>query len=151
MVLTLVCIQVLVLALIVESASMGWLMYIETYTGWRCMNKKDFSHLQATFNFFSILTLIRKDYTNPRVDYAFASLYKQLGSPGAFIVDLRPFMYVICVIFSHSVAEQLSRSSKLFRYSVPKSPTMHELDPAIGKTSILGVEVRFIWSSLFDS
>jgi hypothetical protein len=111
--------------------------------------RKNFFHLERLSTSSLCESSIRKRHANRRLDYAFASLHKQLGSPGAFIVDLRPFMYVICVIFSHSVAEQLSRSSKLFRYSVPKSPTMHELDPAIGKTSILGVEVRLIWGSFF--
>jgi hypothetical protein len=96
-----------------------------------------------------ILTCINIVQSSPLLtrvaDYVFTELHKALGSPGVLTIDMRPVSYVICIIFSHSIAEQLSRPSKLFRYSVHKSPTMHELDPAIGNSSILAAEVSHDW------
>ena len=56
------------------------------------------------------------------------------------IFDIRPFNYVVCFISGHDIAEQVSRPSKTFRYSVPKSPTLGELIPLIGHQSILSAE-----------
>jgi len=53
---------------------------------------------------------------------------------------MRPAVPPLCVILSHEVAEQFSKPSPLFRYSVPKSPTLDEFLPVTGRWSILRVE-----------
>jgi hypothetical protein len=57
-------------------------------------------------------------------------------------LDMWPLDYTILFVTSHKVAEQLSRSSKQFRYSSPKSPTMHQFDGLVGKGSMLMENVR---------
>jgi len=45
------------------------------------------------------------------------------------------------VIASHEIAEQISRTTKMFPYSVTKSPTMAEIEGLIGKKSLIRAEV----------
>ncbi|KAK3938018.1 putative sterigmatocystin biosynthesis P450 monooxygenase stcS [Diplogelasinospora grovesii] len=61
----------------------------------------------------------------------------ELGNPSVFVVDLRPVGHPMAVITSHDVAEQVSRATKLFPWSTPKSPTMGSLVHLIGPRSIL--------------
>lgn len=53
-----------------------------------------------------------------------------------FVVDLRPVSYPILVVANHAVAEQISRVSALFPWSVTKSPTNHAHDQLIGRDSM---------------
>lgn len=66
-------------------------------------------------------------HTYPKLtskDYIFYDLVKSMGHPPIVITDFRPFVYEIALITSHDVCEQITKSSKTFPYSVPKSPTM---------------------------
>jgi hypothetical protein len=56
-------------------------------------------------------------------------------------VDLRPTMRGMIVVASHGIAEQLSRSTRMFPYSVTKSPTMSGIEQLIGKKSLITAEV----------
>lgn len=53
------------------------------------------------------------------------------------MLDMRPVSYCVCIITSHNVAEQVSKSTSLRPYSVDKSPTMGEMLPIIGEHSII--------------
>ncbi|KAJ6012332.1 hypothetical protein N7522_002687 [Penicillium canescens] len=55
-------------------------------------------------------------------------------------IHLRPFSPPICVVCDHEVAEQISSSSELFQYSVPKSSIMRLVRHFTGKTSIVLAE-----------
>ncbi|KAL2169224.1 hypothetical protein VTG60DRAFT_6304 [Thermothelomyces hinnuleus] len=66
------------------------------------------------------------------IDPVFAQIAKDLGSPPLMYLDLRPVSYPMVVINSHEIAEQVSRVSKLFPWSTPKSPTMWGLVRVIG-------------------
>jgi cytochrome P450 len=77
------------------------------------------------------------EISNTDTDYAFKRICDDLGSPPLFVIDMRPLFYPICVINSHQVMEQISRPSKLFKYSVFKSPTVKWLTPIIGPKSII--------------
>lgn len=55
--------------------------------------------------------------------------------------DLRPVNYPMVIVNSHEVAEQISRVSKQFAWSAPKSPTMDALVRVIGRESILTRQV----------
>ncbi|QDS73378.1 hypothetical protein FKW77_007316 [Venturia effusa] len=70
-------------------------------------------------------------------DYAFKKISDDLGSPPLFVIDMRPLFYPLCIINSHQVMEQISSKHQLFKYSVPKSPTVKWLEPLIGPTSII--------------
>jgi cytochrome P450 len=51
---------------------------------------------------------------------------------------MRPILSTpIAVIFSHAIAEQCSKPSKHFRYSLPKSYTIRSVHPIIGTESML--------------
>ncbi|KAK4463055.1 putative sterigmatocystin biosynthesis P450 monooxygenase stcS [Cladorrhinum samala] len=69
--------------------------------------------------------------------YAHDLLKSMPGSPSLLFLDLRPITWPMAVIARHEVAEQISRSSKLFPYSTPKSPTMAEFLRLIGPRSFL--------------
>ncbi|KAI1253885.1 hypothetical protein MGN70_004280 [Eutypa lata] len=56
------------------------------------------------------------------------------------LVDLRPVNPPMVLVSDHSIAEQISKPSKLFPLSTPKSPTWTHMIPIIGTTSILGKE-----------
>lgn len=65
----------------------------------------------------------------------------RLGWPPMLLVDLRPVSYPMLVVTSHDVAEQVSRPSKRFASSVPKSPTLGDIWTLTGRNSILLSEV----------
>ncbi|QGA18889.1 hypothetical protein EYB26_006574 [Talaromyces marneffei] len=65
------------------------------------------------------------------IDYTLLAFSKEIPNhPGFFF---SPLVFVM----SHEIAEQLSRASALFKYSVPKSPTIGLLHYLIGKQSII--------------
>lgn len=72
-----------------------------------------------------------------RIDIVFLEAKRHLSNPSVFILDLRPVQHVLCVVGSHEVAEQVSRSSKNFPYSMGKSPTMRLFEHLLGPMSIL--------------
>ncbi|OIW22527.1 cytochrome P450 [Coniochaeta ligniaria NRRL 30616] len=74
-------------------------------------------------------------------------IYESLGRPPVFVVDLRPVSYAILVVANHEVAEQISRVSPLFPWSVTKSPTNHANDQLVGKDS-MNVKEGEDWKAL---
>ncbi|KAK4031724.1 putative sterigmatocystin biosynthesis P450 monooxygenase stcS [Parachaetomium inaequale] len=70
-------------------------------------------------------------------DPVFAKMAKDLGNPPLMFLDLRPVSYPMVLVTSHEVAEQVSRASKQFAWSTPKSPTIGALVRLIGPESIL--------------
>lgn len=73
------------------------------------------------------------------IDNAFEALAQKAGSPPFVALDMRPISYVVCIIRDPFVAEQVSRATKAYPYSQPKSPTMTELMPVTGHHSIIAV------------
>ena len=57
------------------------------------------------------------------------------------MLDIRPLNYAMAIIGDHEVAEQVSRASKIFPYSLPKSPTMTYIDPLVGHHSLVSIQV----------
>ncbi|KAH6623878.1 cytochrome P450 [Chaetomium tenue] len=70
-------------------------------------------------------------------DPVFATMAKELGNPPVMFLDLRPASYPMVLVNSHEVAEQVTRASKMFAWSTPKSPTMGALVRLIGPESVL--------------
>lgn len=65
----------------------------------------------------------------------------EAGRPELLALDLRPVNYMMMVVTSHEVAEQISRTTKLFPTGVTKSPTVQgSYRRLIGKKSMLSEE-----------
>ena len=73
-----------------------------------------------------------------------SDIARSSDSPDLISLDLRPAVkYPMVVIGSHYIAEQITKSSKAFPYSVEKSPTMKEgFVRLIGPNSLLTEEVN---------
>ncbi|VUC24471.1 unnamed protein product [Clonostachys rosea] len=69
-------------------------------------------------------------------DAIMAEIHKDIGSPPFYILDMRPVNPPTVVIASHEVAEQLSRPSKGFPYSVHRAPTAERMIPILGSKAI---------------
>ncbi|KAI1391550.1 cytochrome P450 [Hypoxylon trugodes] len=69
-------------------------------------------------------------------DSVFIQMNNDLGRPPLMLVDLRPINRPMVLIRSHDIAEQISKASKLYPTSTPKSDLGY-LEPVIGPTSIL--------------
>ncbi|EMR71667.1 putative cytochrome p450 protein [Eutypa lata UCREL1] len=63
-------------------------------------------------------------------------MHNTLGRPQLMLVDLRPVNRPMVLVTSHDIAEQVSKSSKLFPTSVPKADLRY-LEHLIGSTSVL--------------
>lgn len=69
-------------------------------------------------------------------------MLEEIGNPPIMLLDLRPVSRPLLVIRSHEIAEQVSRQSKMWPYSAPKSDTMMYLTPLLGEKSIVMSQVR---------
>jgi hypothetical protein len=67
-------------------------------------------------------------------------IYEELGKPDIFVLDMAPIFRVL-VICSPIIAEQISKPSSQYPYSMPKSWTVADVLPLVGKQSILNSEV----------
>ena len=79
--------------------------------------------------------------TNLSADAVFSEIYETLGNVPAFILDLYPAGPVLCVVCSHHVAEQITKISRAFPYSLPKAPTTRAFEDLLGPSSIVIAEV----------
>lgn len=70
-------------------------------------------------------------------------MYEKLGRPPLFFVDMRPVSKPVALITSHDLAEQVTKSSALFPWSTPKTPTMKDTIHLLGPSSLISAEVRF--------
>ncbi|RAH49986.1 cytochrome P450 [Aspergillus brunneoviolaceus CBS 621.78] len=88
-------------------------------------------HLKTIHEFMS------KGEPERHIDEVLLEIKAHLNHPPLFVLDLRPVQYPLCVIGDHEVAEQISRSSKEYPYSMTKSPTIKDLHSLIGMGSII--------------
>lgn len=129
--------------LLVALATIGWFAY-KTLRYYRIEQNEGIP--QAPPNFFlghmKVLgEFYRKGDIRRHIDYVFMQVAKGVGSTSVCLFDVRPASYIICVVLSHEVAEQISRSTKLFPWSTPKSPTMTDVKPIVGSHSIIMAQV----------
>lgn len=107
---------------------------------WRFKQFKGWPQLKSSL-FWGHMKVMREfvNQGDPKrdVDMVFSSVFRALGKPPLMIFDFRPIMYPMVVVTSHEVAEQVSRPSRAFPWSLPKSPTLGAMRPLIGKYSIL--------------
>ncbi|KAI0378394.1 cytochrome P450 [Hypomontagnella monticulosa] len=73
-------------------------------------------------------------------DKIFEEMWASIGRPPIMLIDLRPINPPMALICTHDLAEQISKPTKHFPLSTPKSPTWTHMIPLIGSTSILGRE-----------
>ncbi|KAK2602743.1 hypothetical protein N8I77_009251 [Diaporthe amygdali] len=62
------------------------------------------------------------------------------GSPPVFLVDLRPREPPLLFITDHDVADQITRATKKFSTSIPKTPNMKNLSPLVGERSLVNLD-----------
>jgi len=74
-------------------------------------------------------------------DYGLEQIYEELGKPDIFLLDTAPIFRVL-VICSPMIAEQISKPSSQYPYSMPKSWTVMDIMPLVGKQSIVTSDVR---------
>lgn len=66
-----------------------------------------------------------------------------MKKPPFLAMDMRPVTWPLLLVASHEVAEQISKSTKLFPWSVNKSPTVADILHLVGPRSLLAKEVCF--------
>ena len=75
-------------------------------------------------------------------DYAFITMNEALGKPPLMLVDMRPIDRPVVIVKSHEVAEQISRASGQYPYSLPKDQRSYDHMKYIqGKTAISAAQV----------
>lgn len=78
-------------------------------------------------------------------DYVLEDMLNSAGRPELLFLDLRPVNYPMIAVASHEIAEQITRTSKLYPMSVTKSPTMQiSYRRLIGKKSLLSEDVNHL-------
>ncbi|KAI1455298.1 cytochrome P450 [Annulohypoxylon moriforme] len=80
--------------------------------------------------------LIKRGAADRHPDVMFTEMHESLGRPSLMFVDLRPVNRPMVLISSHEIAEQVSKPSKLFPTSLPKTDLSYLLH-LTGPTSIL--------------
>lgn len=80
--------------------------------------------------------LIKRGEPDRHPDFMFSEMHEILGRPPLMFVDLRPINRPMVLVSSHEVAEQVSRASKAFPTSIPKTDLSYLLH-LTGPTSIL--------------
>ena len=74
-------------------------------------------------------------------DYGFEEIWRELGEPGCFLVDLAPVEdRGFLIIAEPQYVEAVVSSTEHFKYSVPKSNNYHALKPVLGAESIITKE-----------
>ncbi|KAF9895176.1 hypothetical protein FE257_000078 [Aspergillus nanangensis] len=82
-------------------------------------------------------TAVMEGNQKRHTDMVLLQMRKSLGNPPLFILDLRPVQPPLAVICRHEIAEQISKGSRDFPYSLPKSPTFSHLKPLLGRGSMI--------------
>ncbi|KAK9795993.1 putative Cytochrome P450 [Seiridium cardinale] len=120
----------------------GTLLASYLYTKLRYMRNRQYAHIPQMPNHLlwgHLKTF--GDFMNAiQIDKIFEEMWESMGRPPIMLVDLRPINPPMVLVPSHSIAEKISKPSKAFPLSKPKSPTWTHMLPIIGTTSILGRE-----------
>lgn len=65
----------------------------------------------------------------------------KFGNPPVLLADMRPKEPPLLFIFNGDVAEQLTKPTKQFPTSIPKTPGMKNLSPLVGERSLVNLDV----------
>ncbi|KAJ4301155.1 hypothetical protein N0V90_003245 [Kalmusia sp. IMI 367209] len=128
----------------------AYYIYTQLYN-WRFRKYKDLPQFPNTLllGHLKYIALGYKKLGDARrhIDYIFEKMVEDAGRPDILLVDVRPINYALLVVSSHAVAEQISKISKAFPTSVPKSPTIRDFTRLIGYETLLGKDGN-AWKSL---
>ncbi|KAF2474484.1 cytochrome P450 [Lindgomyces ingoldianus] len=122
----------------------AWYLYVQARR-WRFKKYAHIPHLPSSFA-LGHLKFIAEGFkklgdSRRHGDYVFGDMIKAAGNPQILMVDLRPVNYAMVLVASHDIAEQITRTSKLYPYSVTKSPTIQiSYQHLVGAKSILTLE-----------
>ncbi|KAJ5615091.1 hypothetical protein N7537_000205 [Penicillium hordei] len=121
-------------------------------TSYRTKQYARFPQLPPSLSWGHLSTLgklVKTNRPNIHIGLTLKAMYRGLGKPALFVVDLRPVSYPMCVIrdLRSYVAEQISKSSNLFQYSAPKSHISRSYSDMMGPLSIVLAENEE-WKSL---
>lgn len=85
----------------------------------------------------------KRNKPDAHADIAIVAMNRALGRPPLMLIDMRPISDPIVVVGDYEVAEQLTKASKMFPTSAPKSPSsLERLLYLNGPTSIFSQYVR---------
>ncbi|KAK3360452.1 cytochrome P450 [Lasiosphaeria hispida] len=88
-------------------------------------------HMKALYE------VISRGKEDRHIDGVFAAMSDDLGNPPMMYIDLRPVGRPMLIVNNHEAAEQVTRATKFFPWSAPKSPTIKDLVHLIGERSLL--------------
>ena len=89
-----------------------------------------------------------KPSLNRHPDYGFEEIWRELGEPGCFLVDLAPVEdRGFLIIAEPQYVEALVSSTEDFRYSIPKSKNYRALKPVLGAESMIAKD-GVAWKAL---
>ncbi|KAF0325765.1 cytochrome P450 52A11 [Colletotrichum asianum] len=74
---------------------------------------------------------------------------EQAGNPPVLFIDFWPLNNPMLLIRNHDVAEQISKQSQLWPYSLPKSPSFKEYLPLVGEHSLIWGSVVLDKTTIF--
>ncbi|KAI1367241.1 cytochrome P450 [Xylaria arbuscula] len=94
---------------------------------------------------FAFYVFRRRGLQDRHPDMIIADMHKRLGAAPLLLFDSWPVLNPIVIVASHDVAEQISRASNLFPYSIPRSPSLERVMQLIGPDSMILKNV-----SIFD-
>lgn len=81
-------------------------------------------------------------------NYVVDAMGADLGNPKMYILDMVPSLTrSMIIIRDPAIAETLTKASPTFPYSVTKSPTMQDIHPVVGRSSIISTEGE-AWKAL---
>lgn len=137
--------------LIIGVSYLGYKIFsIAIYTYKTRQRYDDIPHLPRHWLTGNLVEIGKK--CNPQMgrhpDYGFEEMWNELGQPSCFMVDLAPVdVHSFLVTAEPQIAEAIVQPSADYKYSIPKSDTMHAMKPLIGKASLITAE-REDWRSL---
>lgn len=65
----------------------------------------------------------------------------KFGNPPVLLADMRPKEPPLLFILDNTIAEQITRPTKQFSTSIPKTPNMKNLSPLVGERSLVNLDV----------
>lgn len=77
------------------------------------------------------------------LDRVIRDMHEAAGRPPIFLIDNWPIIPAMTVVANHEVAEQITRPTAHFPYSLIKSPSVERLSAIIGPKSIFFKNVCF--------
>lgn len=85
-----------------------------------------------------------EDISNKRTsDMVLMEQAPKFGNPPVLLSDMRPKEPPLLFILDAEVAEQITKPTKQYSTSVPKTPNMKNLSPLVGERSLVNLDVSF--------